>query len=100
MKFYDKNNDTILVITDDDENLLILNKDKCSVTNYTPMAGLEDVFELINFDEDVWINPEHVQGMSFYIGENADEMDSRLVCNLMKVLNKKNYNEVKNDENN
>ena len=90
MKFYDKNIDTILVITDDDENLFVLNKDKCIIRNFKYMARLENVFEFINFDEDVWINPDHIQGMSFYIKENADEMDEKLVHNMMKVLNNQN----------
>lgn len=100
MSFYDRDMNEIVIIADNDENLFVLNKDKQTVVNYNPMSSLIDVFNLINFEEDVYINPDQISGLSFYIGENADEMESRLVFNMMNVLKKQNYNEVKNDEKN
>lgn len=87
MSFYNKDSDEIIVITDEEENIYVLNKTKCSVTNYKPMCSLLDVFELINFEEQVEVNYDDIAGLSYYIGLYADEMDKSILNNMLKVLN-------------
>lgn len=90
MNFYSNDLEEIVVITDDDDNIYVLNKTKCIVTNYNPMSSLLDVFKLINFEEEVKVNYDDIAGLSYYIGLYADEMDSKIVDNMMRILTKQN----------
>ena len=88
MSLYDKDLDEIVVITDEEDNIYVLNKTSCDVINYKPMGALLDVFELINFEEEVKVNYDDIAGLSYYIGLYADEMDGKIVDNMMRILTK------------
>lgn len=90
MNFYNNDLEEIVVITDEEDNIYVLNKTKCSVANYKPMCSLLDVFELINFEEKVEVNYDDIAGLSYYIGLYSDEMDSKIVDNMMRILTKQN----------
>lgn len=87
MSFYNKDSDEIIVITDEEENIYVLNKTKCSVTNYKPMFSLLDVFELINFEKQVEVNYDDIAGLSYYIGLYLDELEKSILNNMLRVLN-------------
>ena len=87
MKYVDKNKDYCLLIGNDDGEIYVMNLDKVNVIKYTPMGSLFDVLEEIDFDEDdVYVNKNEVDGLKEFLKENADEIDSRLMFDLLEHM--------------
>lgn len=90
MKYNNRNNEETIVITDENEHLFALNKDRSTVTDYSVMGGLEDIFSDIQFDDEVWISPECKDDMLSYIKENRDEIDEYVYDHLLMILIEQN----------
>lgn len=87
MKYVDKNKDYCLLIGNDDGEIYVMNLDKVNVVKYTPMGSLFDVLEEIDFDEeDFYVAKDEVDLFKEFLKENADEIDSGLMFNLLEHM--------------
>lgn len=88
MKYVNKDKDYCLLIGGDDvDDIYVMNLDEMHVYKLSPMGSLFDVLEDIDFDEDdVYVNKNEVDGLKEFLKENADEIDSRLMFDLLEHM--------------
>lgn len=91
MKYVNKNKEYCLLIGNDDEELYVVNLDSISIYKLTPMGSLFDVLEEIDFEEDnILVNKDEFDGLKYFLKENADEIDSKLMLNILENMVKDN----------
>ena len=74
MRYVGKDKDEKYVLADNDD-IYVFNKDKCEVSNLTPMSGgIYEVIEDIDINEDdVYVND--IVNVKEWLKENEDEFD-------------------------
>lgn len=81
MSYTDKKGNEINVLTGEQDELYIFNKDEMTVSNWGLMGNLWDVFEDIDTEEYVYV--KNVNEVKEWLIDNTDELD----CDVDAIIN-------------
>ena len=89
MKFVDDDMNDILILSNDEQDIYVINLTQYSVSNYSPMGSMADVFELINCEEDIIINQKHKDSLMECLNDYEEMLDTERFKRLSNLLKNK-----------